>query len=156
MFCICFMLRLRESFNSHFQEGFTIHNKKTRTLGIRLLTTSARRYFRRSHIFRSTNINHKGLQRTANEYVEERRIYKDLISKNNNVDILNSASRILQCWSYYVRSSAYSFEVLCSPLWLMFAQSFLVFQGFFIFVFHCLRNSEVCTTFGIEHPWSIE
>ena len=45
----------------------------------------------------STNINHKGLQRTANEYAEERRIYKDLISKNNNVDILNSASRILQC-----------------------------------------------------------
>ena len=29
-----------------------------------------------------TNINHKGLQRTANEYAEERRIYKDLISKN--------------------------------------------------------------------------
>ena len=45
----------------------------------------------------SANINHKGLQRTANEYTEERRIYKDLISKNNNVDILNSASRILQC-----------------------------------------------------------
>ena len=67
-----FILRLRESFNSHFQEGFTIHNKKTRTLGIRLLTTSARLYFRRSLgppqeeqerglIFRSTNINHKGL-----------------------------------------------------------------------------------------------
>ena len=32
----------------------------------------------------STNINHKGLQRTANECAEERRIYKDLmqISKN--------------------------------------------------------------------------
>ena len=45
----------------------------------------------------STNINHKGLQRTENGYAEERRIYKDLISKNNNVDILNSASRILQC-----------------------------------------------------------
>ena len=44
-----------------------------------------------------TNINHKGLQRTTNEYAEERRICKDLISKNNNVDILNSASRILQC-----------------------------------------------------------
>ena len=28
----------------------------------------------------STNINHKGLQRTANEYAEERRIYKDLWS----------------------------------------------------------------------------
>ena len=27
-----------------------------------------------------TNINLKGLQRTANEYAEERRIYKDLIS----------------------------------------------------------------------------
>ena len=45
----------------------------------------------------NTNINHKGLQRTANEYAEERGIYKDLISKNNIVDILNSASRILQC-----------------------------------------------------------
>ena len=44
-----------------------------------------------------TSINHKGLHRTANEYAEERGIYKDLISKNNNVDILNSASRILQC-----------------------------------------------------------
>ena len=30
----------------------------------------------------ATNINHKGLQRTANEYAGERRIYKDLISKN--------------------------------------------------------------------------
>ena len=30
----------------------------------------------------STNINHKGLQRAANEYAGERRIYKDLISKN--------------------------------------------------------------------------
>ena len=29
-----------------------------------------------------TNINHKGLQRTAKEYAKERRIYKDLISKN--------------------------------------------------------------------------
>ena len=37
-----------------------------------------------------TNINHKGLQRTANEYTEKRRIYKDLISKNNSVDILNA------------------------------------------------------------------
>ena len=44
------------------------------------------------HFF--TNINQKGLQRTANEYAGKRRIYKDLISKN---DILNSASRILQC-----------------------------------------------------------
>ena len=42
MFYICFILRLRESFNSRFQEGFTIHIKKTRTLSIRLLTTSAR------------------------------------------------------------------------------------------------------------------
>ena len=30
----------------------------------------------------STNINHKGLQWTANEYAEERRIYEDLLSKN--------------------------------------------------------------------------
>ena len=49
-----------------------------------------------------TNINHKGLQRIANEYAEQRRIYKDLISKNNNVDILNSASRILQFYIYMV------------------------------------------------------
>ena len=28
-----------------------------------------------------TNINHKGLQRIANEYAEGRRIYKDLISQ---------------------------------------------------------------------------
>ena len=34
-------------------------------------------------------MNHKGLQRTANEYTEERRIYKDLISKNEN-DVLQS------------------------------------------------------------------
>jgi len=33
-----------------------------------------------------TNINHKRLQRTANEYAEERRFYKDLISKNNTVE----------------------------------------------------------------------
>ena len=39
------------------------------------------------HSTKGTNIYHKGLQRTANEYAEERRIYKDLISKNNNVDI---------------------------------------------------------------------
>ena len=42
----------------------------------------------------STNINHKGLQRTVNEYAEERRSYKDLISKNDvevKVDILNLA-----------------------------------------------------------------
>ena len=39
------------------------------------------------HSTKGTNINHKGLQRTANEYTEERRIFKDLISKNNNVDI---------------------------------------------------------------------
>ena len=35
-----------------------------------------------SAFFYRTNINHKGLQRTANEYAGERRIYKDLISKN--------------------------------------------------------------------------
>ena len=46
----------------------------------------------------STNINrHKGLQGTANEYAEERRICKDLNSKYNNVHISNSASKILQC-----------------------------------------------------------
>ena len=53
--------------------------------------------FQASFIHKVTNINHKGLQRTANEYAGQRRIYKDLISKNNNVDILNSAKRILQC-----------------------------------------------------------
>jgi len=31
---------------------------------------------------KDTNINHKGLQRPANDYAEELRIYKDLISKN--------------------------------------------------------------------------
>ena len=31
----------------------------------------------------TTNINHTGLQRTAKEYAEERRIYKELISKND-------------------------------------------------------------------------
>ena len=35
--------------------------------------------------FTGTYINHKGLHRTANEYAEERGIYKDLISKNKNV-----------------------------------------------------------------------
>ena len=48
MFYICFIMRLRGSFNGRFQEGFTIHNKKSRSLGIHLLTTSARLYFRRS------------------------------------------------------------------------------------------------------------
>ena len=48
------------------------------------------------HHHHVTNINHKGLQGTANEYAGERRIYKDLISKNNNIGILNSAKRILQ------------------------------------------------------------
>ena len=37
-----------------------------------------------------------GLQGTANEYAGERKINKDLISKNNKVDTLNSAKRILQ------------------------------------------------------------
>ena len=36
----------------------------------------------RGSIGYSTNINHKGPQRTANENAGERRIYKDLISKN--------------------------------------------------------------------------
>ena len=35
MFYICFIMRVRESFGSRFQEGFTIHIKKTRILGIR-------------------------------------------------------------------------------------------------------------------------
>ena len=30
---------------------------------------------------------------TTNEYAEERRIYKDLISENNNVDILNMSKK---------------------------------------------------------------
>ena len=34
------------------------------------------------YFIKSINIDHKGLQRTANEYAEEGRIYKDLISKN--------------------------------------------------------------------------
>ena len=42
-----------------------------------------------------TSINHKGLHRTANEYAEERGIYKDLISKNKNVDILNTTMLIV-------------------------------------------------------------
>ena len=48
-----------------------------------------------------TNTIHKGLQRTANEYTEERGIYKDLNSKNNK-QTFSSASRILQCRSYNV------------------------------------------------------
>ena len=32
--------------------------------------------------FFGSNINHKGLQRTANECAEERRIYEDLIGKD--------------------------------------------------------------------------
>ena len=36
-----------------------------------------------AQVISSTNINHKGLQRAVNEYAEERRIYKDLISKND-------------------------------------------------------------------------
>ena len=35
-----------------------------------------------------TNTIHKGLQRTANEYTKERRIYKDLNSKNNKQTFL--------------------------------------------------------------------
>ena len=38
--------------------------------------------FSGAKLWNSTNINHKGLQRTANEYAEERMIYKDLIRKN--------------------------------------------------------------------------
>ena len=39
-------------------------------------------WFRTGNVY-CTNINHKGLHRTADEYAEERSIYKDLISKNN-------------------------------------------------------------------------
>ena len=39
-------------------------------------------WFRNGNLY-CTNINHKGLHRIADEYAEERRIYKDLISKNN-------------------------------------------------------------------------
>ena len=35
-----------------------------------------------SELFSCTNMNHKGLKRTANKYAEERRIYEGLISKN--------------------------------------------------------------------------
>ena len=52
----------------------------------------------------ATKINHKGLQRTANEYAEERGIYKNLISKNNNVDILNSASNYILSLSKQLHS----------------------------------------------------
>ena len=41
------------------------------------------------------NINHKELRRTANEYAEERRIYKDLISKNNNVDCKKNTAMLI-------------------------------------------------------------
>ena len=48
---------------------------------------------------KDTHMNHKGLQRTANEYAEERRIYKDLISKNNNVNfhVVRSALQYSLC-----------------------------------------------------------
>ena len=39
-------------------------------------------WFRNGNVY-FTNINHKGLHRTSDEYAEERSIYKDLITKNN-------------------------------------------------------------------------
>ena len=39
-------------------------------------------WFRNGNVY-FTNINHKGLPRTSDEYAEERSIYKDLITKNN-------------------------------------------------------------------------
>ena len=62
-FAYVFILILRESFNNRFQddiqEGSTILIKKTITQGFRLLTTSARRYFRRS--LRPTQEEERGL-----------------------------------------------------------------------------------------------
>ena len=63
------------------------------------------------------------MQRTANEYAEERRIYKDLI----------------------LRSSAYSFAVLCSPLWLLFV--LYVFSGCRSFIDLICCNS--CMVFSV-------
>ena len=63
------------------------------TCGNKNETYFSQNYLKHKIIGRVTNINHKGLQSSANEYAEERRIYKDMISKNNNVDILNSAHR---------------------------------------------------------------
>ena len=37
----------------------------------------------RLYVQLTSNINHTGLQRTAKEYAKERRIYKELISKND-------------------------------------------------------------------------
>ena len=51
------------------------------------------------------------------------------------VDILNSASRILQCWSYCVKINS---AVLCSPLWLMFV--LYVFWGRRSFIDPICRN----------------
>ena len=53
----------------------------------------------------STNINHKGLQRTANGYAEERRIYKDLINKSSSVDILNSRIKFCNAESKHAVNS---------------------------------------------------
>ena len=52
-----------------------------------------------------TNINHKGLQRTANGYAEERRIYKDLINKSSSVDISNSRIKFCNAESKHAVNS---------------------------------------------------
>ena len=56
-------------------------------------------------ILLDTSINHKGLQWTANEYAGERRICKDLISKNNNVDILILQAEYCNAKFHVVRSA---------------------------------------------------
>ena len=49
-----------------------------------------------------------GLQRNANEYAEERRIYKDLISENNNVDILNMSKKQYLLWQNFQQRIGYT------------------------------------------------
>ena len=69
-----------------------------------------------------TNINHKGLQRTANEYVGERRIYKDLISKTESRHIKfckqNTAMLIVAhaCAQPYHTDSGSHGQLFC-PYW---------------------------------------
>ena len=69
---------------------------------------TAYRIYKRStaqKFMKYTNINHKGLQRTANGYAEERRIYKDLISKSSSVDILNSRIKFCNAESKHAVNS---------------------------------------------------
>ena len=82
-----------------------------------------------------TNINHKGLQRTANEYAEESKIYKDETSKNNNVDVLNSASRI-QIYRYTASQTLF-YIVVCR--W----KSFLLFYPMWSFGWPVNANRKV-------------